>query len=110
MVGFAPKSGFTPNAHAYGWFLYLHDGKLYCQGRDIGRRYRTEVALGSVVTCILDRKTNSISFQVNADGVHTYSERRTLRNRVLPNGRYSVYFGGLVSARGSVHLGCSKFT
>lgn len=69
MVGFTPEVGFTPHGHAYiycGWYLYLHDGKLYSSGNTY-RHFRAPVTEGSVVTCVFSRESNSISFQVDGE-------------------------------------------
>lgn len=70
MIGFAPLAGFKPNMHTLykscGWYLYALNGMLYSQDSYGAKSYNAgEIALGSVVTCILDRERHCISFEVD---------------------------------------------
>lgn len=67
-IGFAPSSGFNGDSAMdikCGWYIFARTGTLYSPRGDWGKTYATVMSLGSVVTCILDRDTNSISFQVD---------------------------------------------
>lgn len=86
-IGFAPQARFSVDPQvnsSSGWYLYVRDGMIYSgvniawpvvsapfrggrQPRAVSSHtyLRRGVAVGSVVTCILDREQSSISFQVD---------------------------------------------
>lgn len=70
MIDFAPLEGFKPNSHVLykscGWYLYGLNGMLYSQNSYGAKSYiEGGIALGSVVTCTLDRERDCISFEIN---------------------------------------------
>jgi hypothetical protein len=69
IIGFAPKDTFQCNSGnwgSYGWYFCGMDDNLYPQAGGNGRSYYgRSLKVGNVLTCILNKTTKEISFEVN---------------------------------------------
>jgi len=68
-IGFAPKDKFQCNSANYdacGWYFDGKTGKLYSQDGDYYRSYYDKkLQVGNVVTCLWNKTTKEISFEVD---------------------------------------------
>jgi SPRY domain len=67
-IGFAPSKRFNIakyNYNACGWYLFLHDGTLWCQDGHGNEEYSSKCKVGDTITCIYDALSSEISFEKN---------------------------------------------
>lgn len=63
MIGFAPKAGFNSTYNMGNWHMCGYNGKLDSQDGVNQRSYCSKtIGVGSVVTCMMNRPTSSISY------------------------------------------------